>query len=283
MKCPDCGAEAANGSQRFCDECGSSLVTVPRQAEPTAAPVPSATPQTAVTPPTRTLGGQETPIKLGDGEVVLRRYRVSQLRTRNQGEGTLYVTDSRVVFYARAKGRGTQRPSMLVQQTKLEDITGLAAYVTRRISLILLAVTVWFGLLALISLKYGNAGSTVFLLVITAACVAGLVFRGAKRGTVGVTIHSKSTQTSPIEFGQWGQPRGLFNSLLMAVSRPLLALFGIFTALDVLTGFPGPDSEQLIAELGALILDLQTRGSLAHRHWDVGAGQGESPGTARSV
>ncbi|MGD0377067.1 MAG: hypothetical protein ABSB01_21100 [Streptosporangiaceae bacterium] len=225
----------------------------------------------------------DAPIRLGDGEVIYRRYRVSQLRTRKQGEGTLYITDSRVVFFARAKGRGTQRPSMLVQQTRLADVSGLAAYVTRRISLLLLAATTWFALLTLVSLRYGTAGTTIVLLILTAACGAALVIRGAKRGTVGVTIHAKGTQASPIEFGQWGQPRGLFNSFLIAISRPLLSLFGVFTALDVLTAFPGPDSEQLITELGALILDLQTRGSMAGEHWGVEAGQVRAPGPARSA
>jgi hypothetical protein len=41
---------------------------------------------------------------------------------------------------------------------------------------------------------------------------------------------------------------------------PFSALFRAYTAFDVAFGAPGPDTDALIAELGALILDMQQRG-----------------------
>ena len=74
------------------------------------------------------------------------------MRDRAHGEGILYVTDSRVVFYAKAKGRGTQRGSTLIQQTNVADVTGMTAYVSRRVSLapfFLTSVFFVFGLFTL--------------------------------------------------------------------------------------------------------------------------------------
>jgi len=228
----------------------------------------------------RTLPG--TPIILGDGEVIYRQYQVLQLRSRAQGEGTLYVTDSRVVLYARARGRGTQRPSALIQQTKLEHITGLAAYVSRRISLPLLVLTFFLALATLIELARHSWLPMAILAVLTAGCVILLITGAAKRGSVGVMIQSGSTQASPISFGQFGeQQRGALSGLFHALFQPLLTMLGVFTAFDVLLGFPGMDSDQVIAELGALIFDLQTRGNLAETHWRLRPADGQTAVSTR--
>jgi hypothetical protein len=269
MNCPSCGA-VTDSSYSFCDECGASLES--RPAATGGAPASVVEAQVASPGVTGgTLPG--TPILLGDGEIIWRQYRAAQLRTSAQGEGMLYVTDARVVFFARAKGRGTQRPSALVQQTKLEHVTGLAAYVSRRVSLGLFVLTFLLGLAALAALANKSWGALIVLAALTAGGVTVLARGAAKRGSVGVMIHSSATQASPIGFGQFGEQRSGIGNLIHALIQPLLALFGVFTAFDVLVGFPGQDSEQIIAELGALIFDLQTRGDLAGTHWGVEAGQ----------
>jgi len=212
-----------------------------------------------------------TTLLLGDGELVWRQYRVSQLRKREQGEGTLYVTDARVVFYARAKGRATQRASALVQQTKLGDVTGLTAYVSHRISLAWLATALLLALLFLVSFLNQSWVWVVIFGLLLAGAVAMLVQGAAKRGSVGVQIQSNATQQSPIGFGQFGEQHGLVGQILHNFAAPFMTLIGVHTAFDVLVGFPGEDAEKVIAELGALIFDLQSRGNLAGTHWGVAA------------
>jgi hypothetical protein len=262
-------------SGSFCDVCGAALESAPARPENpvagTAAQNPHITPADGAM--ARTLPG--TPILLGDGEVIYRQYQVLQLRSRAHGEGILYVTDSRVVFYAKARGRGAQRPSALVQQTKLEHVTGLAAYVSRRISLLLLTAIILLGLAAVIELTRRSWVPAIILAALTAGGVTMLAGGAANRGSVGVMIQSGSTQESPIGFGQFGDQRGPVGSLFHALFHPLLALFGVFTAFDVLLGFPGQDSDQVVAELGALIFDLQTRGSLANTHWHIAPAEGQ--------
>jgi hypothetical protein len=229
--------------------------------------------------PVRTLPG--TTILLSDHEIIWRNYRVVDL-PRKKGEGNLFVTDSRVVFYARAKGRGTQRPSKLVQQTKLEDITGVAIYVSRRIGLGLITAAVLFLLLAVVAGAARSVLLSILSIVVTLGCVVALVAGGAQHGSVGVTIHSRATQTSPIRFGRFGQHRGIIASLANTLNAPLRAIFGVFTAIDVPYGHPGQDADQLVSELGALILDLQTRGSLAGGHWQVDVSQARARDTTPS-
>jgi hypothetical protein len=278
MECQVCH-RLVDPADAFCDSCGASLTskgTVPVAVIDSAGPATTATASESAALTPRTLAG--TPLLLGDGEVVWRQYAVSQLRRRNQGEGTLYVTDARVVFYARAKGKGVQRASMLVQQTKVADVTGLTAFVSHRISVGWLVVVTILGLNFLTSLPALQSWSDSWLyLVISGLLLAGaiaMMLRGAaKRGTVGVQIHSGATQQSPIGFGQFGEQRGAIGRFIHNLLSPFLALMGVYDAFDVLLGFPGQDAETVIAELGALVFDIQTRGNLAGTHWGVALNQ----------
>jgi hypothetical protein len=117
----------------------------PRPPCPRARPGPPE-PGLGATPAALRLVG--SPIVMGDGENLLKSHRAVRLRSTKRGEGTLYVTDSRIVFM-RAQGRGAQRASAIVQQTSLEDITGLSAFVSRRVSPVLIVLIVLLGRQAL--------------------------------------------------------------------------------------------------------------------------------------
>lgn len=271
MTCSVCQQEV-RPTDSFCGTCGASMLMDGGMSgsRPTATSAGPAGGQGAA----RAQGGTRmtlpgTPLLLGDGEVVWRQYCVSQLRRRDQGEGTLYVTDARVVFYARAKGRGTQRASALVQQTKVGDVTGLTAYVSRRLSLGWLLVIAFLGLLLLGALLNKSWTAVFILALLTAGAAALLVAGAAKRGSVGVRIHSGATEASPIGFGQFEERHGFLGQILSNILEPFLAMIGVYTAFDVLVGFPGQDAELVISELGALIFDMQSRGSLAGTHWGI--------------
>ncbi len=218
-----------------------------------------------------------SPILLGYQERILRQYGAVQLRNRAHGEGILYVTDSRVVFYAKAKGRGTQRGSTLIQQTNVADITGMTAYVSRRVSLVLFFLTSVFFVFGLFTLFFKPLIAIVWF-ILAAICVIALVSGAAKRGSTGVIISSRDDGHSPISFGTFNTRRGFIGSLTAAIGGPLFSVFGIFTVFDVLDGYPGRDSSQIISELGALILDIQTRGDLAYEHYGVDRGQQSARG-----
>ncbi len=293
MNCYNCGA-ATEPAQKFCEGCGAKVTTEHsgghRRTDgqpggpggpgaspnggsphgqrwpggPSAASPPPPTAQAVVAPPGTTLPG--SPIRLGDGERVLRQYRAVQLRSRKRGEGTLYVTDARIVFFARAQGRGTQRASSLVQQTRLEDVSGLQAFVSRRTNLLLILFTGFTALFTLISLATGAIPFFFVFLVLTVIAGAAIFGGAAQRGRAGVKIQARQAQNA-MGFGSFENQRGGLETLLTLFIFPLLLLLRAQNAFDVLLGRPGEDTDLLIAELGALVLDLQTRGELATDYW----------------
>jgi len=306
VNCYNCGA-ITELSQKFCETCGARVTSEPRGAHvmdddkppPSSAgasahftgsenrsaaenraawesrlgpsaqggpdPAGLAANGRAAAPPPMTLRG--SPIRLGDGEQVIREYRAVQLRTQSRGEGTLYVTDARIVFFARAAGRGTQRASSLVQQTRLEDVSGLQAFVTRKTSILLIFFTVMVSLIALGSL-FSHVWAAFIVFFFLAGSGFTAIFGGAaQRGRAGVKIHSREQAVSAIGFGHFENQRNGLEVLLSFLIYPVLVFVRAQTAFDVTVGRPGQDSDRLISELGALILDLQTRGQLAAEYW----------------
>ena len=149
-----------------------------------------------------------TPILLADGERVWREYAVTQLRRRAQGEGKLFVTDLRLIFFAVARPRaGARRGSTLVFQTKLDQITGLATIVSRRVSFFWVLMTAILGLATLFQLLQGNA-TAAFVLLVLAAGAGFLVYRSIKLGgSVGLEVipwgASRPSRDRRGEGGSW--------------------------------------------------------------------------------
>jgi len=269
--CENCGAEMAL-DMVVCSKCGYEV----RRGDEMEAPA-------STLPDNDTYDRiPGTHIALGDGEKVWRSYAVTQFPTprlfgqrvaRHRGGGTLYVTDARVMFFATYERRGGHKRSMVLQETQVGQVTGVTAFVSRSFSLWTIILVGLIGLLALGLLAGGSKGSGVLLLLITAFGVF-LISQGfGSRGTVGVRIHSGSTQESPLGFGQLGDGPGRMRALLDGLLGPygqlLSAVSGPRDASDLLLALPGPDAERVIIELGALIADMQSKGSLAGTHWGI--------------
>jgi hypothetical protein len=269
MNCPNC-SHTNPETHGFCENCGAPLEAHPVPIAKLQGQRGSAATLTKASGPGIRTVIPGTPVILGDGEKVWREYPVTQLRTREQGLGTLYVTDSRVIFLARTKGRGTQRDSALIQETQVDKITGLSAYVSNRVSLFWLLASFYFGLSSLISLFVRSKVAFIVFAILCGGAIWILIHRASKLRGVGVRIHSGSSNTSPIGFGDFGEGRGFIGRVLSQVLGPVVPFFQMKSAFDVLIGRPTADADRVISELGALIIDLQSKGSLAETHWGVG-------------
>jgi hypothetical protein len=278
MECSNCDAPV-DTADAYCGNCGSLVdvnpggVVLEGQDEPvvlTAVQTPSNV--STLPPPAVREPAVQVPFRLAYDEMILKKYDAVVLRTpflkRKRGYGTLYVTDARVVFYASVVPRGTQRISRLMQQTKLEDISGLTAYVTRRISLGLLLLTGLFALATLGALFSRSPLGILVFLILTVISGIFLMVDAANRGKVGVVIKSRENDNSPIAFGL-GRRVGIADAIVRSLMAPILIFFPSYSAFDVLDGDPAANADQLVYELGALIMDLQTRGTTAYEHWGM--------------
>jgi hypothetical protein len=262
--CGSCGRPVAPGAT-VCGSCGAEVVGGSQ-----ASGLESTVPVLVSAPPPAT---SAPPLRFGVGESVWRTYKVTQLRHASRGEGTLYVTNARVIFHGIARPRGMRRGSVVIQETRVEGITGLTVHRAERLSLLWYVVLAIFGLGSLVGLKSGSGILTFVCLLTTAAAVWRLTTGSGRSGTTGLLIHSGASAATPVSLGLFGQMTGnhLLGGLLQAPMRFLRELFGLYDALDLLIGFQGPDAERMVSELGALIYDLQTRGDLARDVWDLPA------------
>ena len=242
----------------------------------TGAPQPAERPVVAnrlLPPPSPIAAAKALSFRLAHGEQILKTYEVVVLRPglfkRQRGHGTLYVTDARVVFYAQVYPRGTQKASWVFQQTKLEDISGLSANVSRRLSLGLVVLTLVFGFATLATLLSLLLPLTVIFAIVTVLLVIALVKDARRRGDVGVAINSREIGNSPIWFGHDPREPGFLDKLGRMLILPIAIFLRSYTAFDVTEGDPGDDAADLLHELGALIIDLQTRGTMAYADWNI--------------
>jgi hypothetical protein len=292
MNCKRCGALIIQDSI-YCEGCGAPVdpdgVTADEPGAPAGESVPppragtfptSPATSTATAKPLDVLPG--SPVRLANGERLRQTYEAVRLRNRRKGTGTLYVTDARVVFYAWAVGRGIQQRSELVQEVYLQDIRGLMSYVTRQLSTVLVILAFWFGLATLATLAALALPLTLLFAILTVVCVVLLFTPFGQHGFAGVVLHTRHVSEGAVRFGH---PPNPLSGLVAFLLSPMLLVLHLFmrsyTAFDVIVGEPGNDSNTIIAELGALIMDLQSRGKFAGENYGMPA-VGD-PASGRSI
>ncbi len=216
----------------------------------------------STTAPPKTIASAS--IVLADGEVLKREYLVTKVSGGGEGEGWLFITDSRLIFVGQASSVFTD--SRLVQDIQLQDVNGIMAYKHRGIGaggLLFLLLLVLIDLGLLLSQHFVS-----FLIV--AGIIAAIVYTARTRTYLAFTIQSRSTQIGAISFGQGPTENESLRGFMSLILRPASILFqkvGLINAIDVLSGYPTAEAEAMMQELGALILDLQSKGRLAETDW----------------
>ena len=224
-------------------------------------------------------------IRLAHGEIVKRVFDIAGV-SRGLGTltGQLVVTDSRVLYRARAKHKlGESRNNREIQ---VADVNGVGM-VTRRgftllsfLTLVIGTVLFWvflplvLSLLSSLLVLSGNyrAAQTLgdldvffrLLILVVAALIAWLRWKSTE---VYFQVYCRSVEASPIglsgEFGR--QQPGALAMLVAVIGNPVarpLRWLGFMDATEASDEASPESVHAMYEEFGALILDLQNRGVL---------------------
>lgn len=186
-------------------------------------------------------------LALAENEQVVREYKVTRM-DRPRADGYLIVTNRRLIFVSESQGVAGR--SVLVRDTHLADVSGTTGYVGKGLSIGRVVLMI---VLALIGLLLGLHFWPLFLILLIPAYMAWRLLLSPGSQIV-LVIHARGQSESPI-------------ALAAEQSSGFLGLFGGHTRLAGVILGPGPDAEQAVQEIGALVLDLQTLGDVAMERW----------------
>lgn len=182
-------------------------------------------------------------IRLSDGEVIVKTYHCSHL-TLQRCDGYLTVTNRRVIF--RGKGIG----SRIVKEISISSITGLDTFYGTNINYILLLIgllLILAGFNSLRGIEYN--GFLGVLSTLLGFGVGALFIKMSIKRTFKLGIYSSTAHLSPINVGLG--------------SLGLTSLMAAYT----LVAAPTHQTDVMMRQLGALIMDIQSRGDFAIEAW----------------
>lgn len=215
-------------------------------------------------------------VRLAPGEVLKRVFPIATARKAfGSMEAQLAVTDSRLLYRAKAKNRLSESTNF--REVQLADVSGLAM-VNRRgmtpLSLLTLVVGFFVGwflislleaAIAMATFGAGGSGLTALLFLLLIAGTIAIAVVRFRSSDVALVVYARGIEASPIALsGSIGrQQPGLLALGTAVVGGPLLSLvraMGFFDASDASDSVEPAAAELLYDELGQLILDLQSRG-----------------------
>jgi hypothetical protein len=178
-------------------------------------------------------------VQLSENEMKIKTYHCSTLK-RPSGDGYLTVTNKRVVFH------GYGASSRFVSEVPIETVAGISTYYGKgwKLPFIILGVICSFAFFGTLSLGNG------FLAIITLG-IAALFFFLARNVSYNLSVFSTGGSSTPINIGN-----GTLGTMIM----------GQGAALTVVAS-PTSETEKMMDELGAIVMDFKTMGDHAIDKW----------------
>lgn len=189
-------------------------------------------------------------VALGDNEIRIKTYHCTTIK-KPQGEGYLTVTNKRVIFHGYGKfGGGCSR---IVSEVPIESVSGIRFYYGKGFNILFIILGVIFSFLSLYMLLSLDKTEDIFTLIglLIALLLACLCLRNSRKCFYNIWVYSSGASSAPIDFG---------NSTFSNRITGQAALMSIVADVS-------EDTELLMKELGALILDLKTMGDHAISKW----------------
>jgi len=173
----------------------------------------------------------------------------------------MVITDSRVIYIAEAKNKfGSSRTASEIQ---LNDVGSISHYVNRGLSGFSLVVVPLLVLLGLVSLLIDLTTGVLLLAIAAVVIIAG---RKSKSATFEVTSRSQGGVAISLAHQSGGPIRNAIVGILSIGIAPIVRLLfprlGMMDALSAASVNSTDEADEFFLEIGAVVLDLQSRGSL---------------------
>lgn len=193
-----------------------------------------------------------------EGEQLVKSYYCTKFNSPLFGikaDGYLEVTSKRLLFQSR--GEGIKGVSIIQSEVAIGDVSEIKAYqgTSLNIGLLILGVIIsWFaaGIVYLIFSKMINAGIGGFLAFVAFIFFVYRVYLWAQEKTFSLIVNTKGNGGNVVSIAGLS-PFGGGNS---AASKG-----------KGLSARPGKDSEVMLRELGAVVLDIQNMGEYGIEKW----------------
>lgn len=295
--CRNCGSQVPE-ENAFCTACGApttfrppvEAVQSPSGPAPRLAAASNATyPAQSVGVPSRVSGIGAAPtgssgmggVELAHGELVKRVYELGRVqRTLGWVQGTLVVTDTRILYRAEAVNRVSR--STVNTEIQLRDVKGVGLLARRGMSaaglgawmlgsFVSFFVVLFLGgglsVLSSLGSDYGEGANygwlLLFFLIWAIVVITTFVLR-RRAAFVVLSVFSSDIEGSPIAVtGSVGKGGG--HGIFALLASPLILILQRLGVIDADAAADNADLDSIravYAELGAVILDLQTRGAL---------------------
>lgn len=193
---------------------------------------------------------------LSNNEVVVKSYHCASV-TRPKCDGYLTVTNKRVIF------QGTGGNSRINQETYLDGISGVDSYYGMDFQVLRAVIGAILTVVGIMFLFTGIEIRREFSYFISGSQGSGIIIIGLVIGVIGVLLFLSAFKHCFMMTISTSKKAGVGVSLGSSPSNMLGN-----SALYTLVSRPTSDTDKMINELGALIMDLQTLGDLAIEKWN---------------
>jgi hypothetical protein len=206
-------------------------------------------------------GSKSSTWQLAQGEVTKRDVTVTSAKgPLGWIESRIVITDARLVYLAEAKNKlGSSRTASEIQ---LNDVGSISHYVNRGLSGFALVVAPILVLLGLVFLLFDPTTGVISLAIAAVVIIAG---RNAKSITFEITSRSQGGVAISLAHQSGGPIRNAIIGILSIGIAPIVRLLfprlGIMDALSAASVNSTDEAADLFLEIGAVVLDLQSRGS----------------------
>jgi len=220
----------------YCAQCGNKVENEQALCGSCNAQVDNATSDATPQRKPKPIAG----IAYANDEFLVRSYHCTTLRFP-KCDGHLSVTNRRVIFHGASEG------SQIVHEVPLDAVSGVSTFYGGILFMKRLIVGLLIIGIAIFLAYWSGSGAPVFIGLVVGGIPLALCYRDSFR----LQVYSSKASASPILIGE-GEGGVVGSSAMFSIQAR-----------------PAGDTNKMMSELGAMIIDLQTLGDFGIEKWQA--------------